>query len=93
MSRWLKEPLIHFLLLGGLIFVVYNAVVDTGTADGEIFISGIKCRIISDVPPEPDVPQPQVNQARRSVCFEGLSMLQVEQINQFIHTHATELLH
>ena len=39
MSRWLKEPLIHFLLLGGLIFVVYNAVVDTGTADGEIFIS------------------------------------------------------
>ena len=63
------------------------------TPDGEIFISGIRCRIISDVPPGPDAAPSDVSQTRRSVCFEGLSMLQVEQINQFIHTHATELLH
>lgn len=39
MSRWLKEPLIHFLLLGGLIFFVYNATAKKGSAEDEIFIS------------------------------------------------------
>lgn len=39
MSKWLKEPLIHFLVLGGLIFAAYNAMVDRGSVEGEIFIS------------------------------------------------------
>jgi hypothetical protein len=39
MSRWLKEPLIHFLLLGALIFVAYNQVAGKGTEPGEIYIS------------------------------------------------------
>ncbi len=39
MSRWFKEPLIHFLLLGGLIFLFYNSVAGKGSAVDEIFIS------------------------------------------------------
>jgi hypothetical protein len=39
MTRWFKEPLIHFLLLGGLIFVVYGAVSERGADQDEIFIS------------------------------------------------------
>jgi len=39
MSKWLKEPLFHFLLLGALIFLVYNAVAGKGSAADEIFIS------------------------------------------------------
>lgn len=39
MSKWLKEPLIHFLLLGALIFVAYNQLAGKGREPGEIFIS------------------------------------------------------
>lgn len=39
MKKWVKEPLIHFLLLGILIFVFYNAVSGKGSAADEIFIS------------------------------------------------------
>jgi hypothetical protein len=39
MSNWLKEPLIHFLLLGAIIFLIYNQVAGKGSAPGEIFIS------------------------------------------------------
>ncbi len=39
MTRWLKEPLIHFLLLGGLIFVVYGAINDGPSSAEEIVIS------------------------------------------------------
>lgn len=39
MGRWLKEPLIHFLLLGALIFVVYDQMAGDGRAADEIFIS------------------------------------------------------
>lgn len=38
MSKWLKEPLIHFLALGGLIFLVYSGISKQRSA-GEIFIS------------------------------------------------------
>jgi hypothetical protein len=38
MSKWLKEPLLHFLLLGAAIFVLYGWVTDERSAD-EIFIS------------------------------------------------------
>jgi hypothetical protein len=38
MSKWLKEPLLHFLLLGALIFLVYGWLSDERSAD-EIFIS------------------------------------------------------
>jgi len=38
MSKWLKEPLLHFILLGALIFVVYDIGLDQRRAD-EIFIS------------------------------------------------------
>ncbi|MGD9307914.1 MAG: response regulator [Desulfosarcina sp.] len=63
------------------------------TPDGEITISGIRCRTVSDIPPGPDKSLPTEGQARRSVCFEGLTLLQVEQLNHFILTHTTELLH
>jgi hypothetical protein len=39
MSKWLKEPLIHFLLLGALIFIVYDQFAGPGRAPGEIYIS------------------------------------------------------
>jgi len=39
MSKWLKEPLIHFLLLGALIFFVYDQLAGKGSAPDEIFIS------------------------------------------------------
>jgi len=39
MSRWIKEPLIHFLLLGAIIFLVYDQVAGKGSAPDEIFIS------------------------------------------------------
>jgi len=39
MSKWLKEPLIHFLLLGGIIFFAYDWLAGKGSAPDEIFIS------------------------------------------------------
>lgn len=39
MSKWFKEPLFHFLLLGAVIFFVYGLVADKGRAENEIFIS------------------------------------------------------
>jgi hypothetical protein len=39
MSKWLKEPLIHFLLLGGIIFFANDWLAGKGSAPGEIFIS------------------------------------------------------
>jgi hypothetical protein len=39
MSKWLKEPLIHFLLLGGLIFLAYDWLAGKGSEPDEIFIS------------------------------------------------------
>jgi len=39
MSKWLKEPLIHFLLIGVLIFVVYDNLAGKGSQPDEIFIS------------------------------------------------------
>lgn len=62
------------------------------TPDGEIFISGIRCRAVSDIPADSGISLPEADQSRRSVCFEGLSMHQKELINQFIHKYATELL-
>ncbi|HET6564168.1 MAG TPA: peptidylprolyl isomerase [Xanthomonadales bacterium] len=38
MSKWLKEPLLHFLVLGGLIFVFYGLVSER-RSEQEIFIS------------------------------------------------------
>lgn len=38
-SGWLKEPLVHFLVLGGLIFLAYSLFSDQGPAEDEIFIS------------------------------------------------------
>jgi len=39
MAGWYKEPLIHFLLLGALIFVIYEQLAGKGSAPDEIFIS------------------------------------------------------
>jgi hypothetical protein len=39
MSKWLKEPLFHFLLLGALIFLVYGMTAEKGRSQGEIFIT------------------------------------------------------
>ena len=39
MNRWLKEPLLHFLLLGALIFLAYGWLASDGPSDSEIFVS------------------------------------------------------
>jgi len=39
MSKWLREPLIHFLLLGALIFLAYDHLAGKGSAPDEIFVS------------------------------------------------------
>lgn len=39
MTKWLKEPLLHFLLLGALIFLVFDLVSGKGVAENEIFVS------------------------------------------------------
>jgi DNA-binding response OmpR family regulator len=59
--------------------------------DGEIFVSGIHCRAVSDIPAGRGLALPEVDQARRSVRFEGLSMLQTDSINRFISQQALEL--
>jgi hypothetical protein len=63
------------------------------TPDGEIFISGIRCHHVSDIPMGNGIPLPQSSQARRGVRFEGLTRIQTELIDQFIHDHAKERLH
>jgi signal transduction histidine kinase len=62
------------------------------TPDGEIFISDIRCRTVSDISTASGIRLPAPNQARRGVCFEGLSLLQAERIHQFIHTHTTQAM-
>lgn len=39
MKKFLREPLLHFLLLGMAIFLLYKAVSGEGSADNEIYIS------------------------------------------------------
>lgn len=39
MSKWLKEPLLHFIFLGAAIFLLYGAVSDRGSSQKDIFIS------------------------------------------------------
>jgi hypothetical protein len=39
MSKWFKEPLLHFLILGGLIFYLYSLVAVQGGAADEIVVS------------------------------------------------------
>jgi len=64
------------------------------TPDGEILLSDIRCRIVSDIPAGSGFSTAEKEQqARRSVCFENLTLLQMEQIDHFIHTHATKPLH
>ncbi len=63
------------------------------TPDGEIFISGIHCRSVSDIPAGCAITPSEAGQARRGVRFEGLTMLQTQLIDRFIQHHATERLH
>ena len=39
MRRWFKEPLLHFLALGALIFFVYGVVAKEEVDENEIFVS------------------------------------------------------
>lgn len=39
MQRWIREPLLHFLALGALIFLVYGIVANEDVDENEIFIS------------------------------------------------------
>ena len=39
MSKWLREPLFHFIVLGALIFAVYGQMAGKGSSKKEIFIS------------------------------------------------------
>ena len=61
------------------------------TPDGDIFIADMQCRIVSDIPAGNDLPLPQPGLARRSVCFENLSLRQKKRIHQFIRNYTTNL--
>ena len=37
--NWLKEPLVHFLALGGLVFAFYAAVSDDAPGEDEIVVT------------------------------------------------------
>ncbi|BBO77585.1 hypothetical protein DSCW_50020 [Desulfosarcina widdelii] len=64
------------------------------TPDGEILLNDIQCRIVSDIPAKSGIAMAEAEQpARRSVCFENLTLLQMERLDNFIHTHATRPLH
>ena len=39
MSKWLKEPLFHFLAIGALIFALYSMTAGKGSKPGEIVVS------------------------------------------------------
>ena len=39
MSNWLKEPLLHFLFLGGLVFLLYSYIGPDGPSDDEIVVT------------------------------------------------------
>jgi DNA-binding response OmpR family regulator len=58
------------------------------TPDGEIFINGLRCRTVSDIPADGEINLPEAAHARRGVSFEDLTVLQTELIHQFIHNHA-----
>jgi hypothetical protein len=63
------------------------------TADGNIFISGIRCRTISEIPAESGGAYSLAGQTRRGVCFEGLTNHQTKLIAQFIQNHSLEIIH
>ena len=64
------------------------------TPDGEILLNDIQCRIVSDIPAKSGTALTEAEQeARCSVCFENLTLLQMERLDNFIHTHATRPLH
>ena len=63
------------------------------TPDGEITISGLPCRIVSDISIPCGPALPETERVRRSVCFENLTLLQMEQIDRFIQTHTAQILH
>ena len=39
MSNWLKEPLLHFLFLGGLVFLLYSYIGPNAPSDDEIVVT------------------------------------------------------
>jgi DNA-binding response OmpR family regulator len=61
------------------------------TPNGEILINGLHCRTVSEIPAGSGISLPEASHARRGVCFESLTQLQSELINQFIHNHTTVL--
>ncbi len=63
------------------------------TPDGEIFLSGVRYRTVSDIPADSGTALVEAGLARRSVNFQDLTKLQTDLINRFIHNHATEMLH
>jgi hypothetical protein len=50
------------------------------TPDGEIFINGLRCRTVSDIPAGGEINLPEAAHARRGVSFEDLTVLQTELI-------------
>ncbi|MGA6927565.1 MAG: response regulator [Desulfosarcina sp.] len=62
------------------------------TPDGEIVISAVPCRVVSDIPAGRGLTRPETGLARRSVRFKGLTDRQTERINRFIRRHTTALL-
>ena len=59
--------------------------------DGNIFVDGLHCRIVSDIPASSGLSLPDGGQARRGVCFEDLSLRQKELLDQFIKEFAPRL--
>lgn len=58
------------------------------TPQGDVFLSGVPCRNVSEVSADSGVSLPDAGQLRRSVRFDNLSMPQKAKIEQFINKHA-----
>ena len=61
--------------------------------DGELLISDIDCRNVSAHPAAGDTSSDRVARTRRGVCFEGLTAIQTDLINQFIRCYQAERIH
>ena len=63
LKKWLREPLLHFLLIGAALFVFYNLQTDdSGLEDGTVFNHGGQLRV-----PVAHSPYVQGSQATGSV--------------------------
>jgi signal transduction histidine kinase len=63
------------------------------TPDGQLFATDLRCRIVSDSHANSVKYSSHATSKRRSICFEGLTTVQQEQIERFIDIHTKRTIH